>query len=692
MPKPVRVISILSDDQRWDDWYHMPNTAAWLRAGGIEFMQHRADAASCAPGRESFFTGKYTHNHGVGLGNTTDDYYNYCVDGFNGIGPHESIVGGSEDTSGSLPNWLKLAFGSKITTGFVGKYQNGYGDYDNRASPVYTSASRYTRQPAGWDYWCAGIGGIATEGTTTGGAFYQKTVTSASWSGGVATIGYGSQPTPLALKPGDWMVLEGFTPSAWNGSYVVTAYTSTSANLTMTSNPGTATVLGTVSGWGLNGGGQNRYQFVLNENGTARFYDYSNGALGNSGTTPSAALPGFQSTVLGDKACRFISERQGNESWWLHVCPEQPHQAADGYEVEPPYEGSVSRDEFALWNNEPGETPPTMADQPITSWTLTILDVVLFGSPQWSIDLVLQCSHGLGSGQDMAIVGTGTIFDHYYDAGEWDRDSSTQITVTIAGSGHLPEQYEYLKADMTETIPGQRWDKTVTDTGQVIQQERIDTWEQRIEMLRSLDDMIGQIRDCLADRGWDDSTIVLYTSDNGWQLGEHATIESTQAWTGKGYIWDASVRCPLIIRYPQWRHPGMKHWLPTMHADLPLTILDFFGLDDAACTRYLGFNPHDDRDGRSLLRLFSGQDTYQSRAIYLAGLYDGTTNCDGAVDATGIKILQRSNGSVRRTYDTVNDPGEATDITSSSGAAASAQLASRMSALKTCVGETCRTA
>ena len=67
--------------------------------------------------------------------------------------------------------------------------------------------------------------------------------------------------------------------------------------------------------------------------------------------------------------------------------------------------------------------------------------------------------------------------------------------------------------------------------------------EGRLESLRSLDDAVERLITTLRDLGELDSTVVIFTSDNGYSLGEHR-------WHGKSVPYEAGLRVPMIIRAP----------------------------------------------------------------------------------------------------------------------------------------------
>ena len=59
--------------------------------------------------------------------------------------------------------------------------------------------------------------------------------------------------------------------------------------------------------------------------------------------------------------------------------------------------------------------------------------------------------------------------------------------------------------------------------------------------ISSIDDNVGRVLDYLEEAGLDEKTIVVYTSDQGFYLGEHG-------WFDKRFIYNESFKVPLMIR------------------------------------------------------------------------------------------------------------------------------------------------
>lgn len=90
----------------------------------------------------------------------------------------------------------------------------------------------------------------------------------------------------------------------------------------------------------------------------------------------------------------------------------------------------------------------------------------------------------------------------------------------------------------------------------------------QLRCLAGVDEGVGQILDALKTAGQLDRTVVMYTSDNGFLLGEHGQMDD------KRWAWEPSVRVPLLVRYPPLIRPGTVCDRLTVNVDLAPTILE----------------------------------------------------------------------------------------------------------------------
>ena len=94
----------------------------------------------------------------------------------------------------------------------------------------------------------------------------------------------------------------------------------------------------------------------------------------------------------------------------------------------------------------------------------------------------------------------------------------------------------------------------------------------RYRNLYGVDENLGRVLDCLDERGLAEDTLILYTSDHGYFTGEHG-------WYDKRFMYEPSIRIPLVARYPRLCPGGQVAEEMVMNVDFAPTILDFAGLE-----------------------------------------------------------------------------------------------------------------
>ena len=90
--------------------------------------------------------------------------------------------------------------------------------------------------------------------------------------------------------------------------------------------------------------------------------------------------------------------------------------------------------------------------------------------------------------------------------------------------------------------------------------------------IQSVDENVGRVLKYLEDNNLADNTIVIYTSDQGFYLGEHG-------WYDKRWVYEESLRTPLIVRWPGKVKPGSINGDIVSPLDFASTFLDIAGVD-----------------------------------------------------------------------------------------------------------------
>jgi arylsulfatase A-like enzyme len=107
--------------------------------------------------------------------------------------------------------------------------------------------------------------------------------------------------------------------------------------------------------------------------------------------------------------------------------------------------------------------------------------------------------------------------------------------------------------------------------------------------IASVDENVGRVLDYLDENGLSENTIVVYTSDQGFYLGEHG-------WFDKRFIYDESFKTPLLIRWPEKIVSGSVTDEMVQNLDFAQTFLEAAGIE-----------PPKDMQGESLMPLLEGR-------------------------------------------------------------------------------------
>jgi arylsulfatase A-like enzyme len=105
-----------------------------------------------------------------------------------------------------------------------------------------------------------------------------------------------------------------------------------------------------------------------------------------------------------------------------------------------------------------------------------------------------------------------------------------------------------------------------------------------LRCIASVDDNVGRLLEYLSSHGLTDNTIVIYTSDQGFFLGDHG-------WFDKRWMYEEALRMPLIVRYPGHIAPGSLCDRLVQNVDFAPTMLDFAGATPAPSMQGVSARP-----------------------------------------------------------------------------------------------------
>ena len=91
-----------------------------------------------------------------------------------------------------------------------------------------------------------------------------------------------------------------------------------------------------------------------------------------------------------------------------------------------------------------------------------------------------------------------------------------------------------------------------------------------LRCLKGVDESVETIRNTLDELGLDENTIVIYSSDQGFYIGDHG-------WYDKRWMYEESMKMPFIVSWPGVTKPGSKNIKLVQNLDYAQTFLDIAG-------------------------------------------------------------------------------------------------------------------
>ena len=178
-------------------------------------------------------------------------------------------------------------------------------------------------------------------------------------------------------------------------------------------------------------------------------------------------------------------------------------------------------------------------------------------------------------------------------------------------------------------------------------------YQKNMKLLRSLaavDESIGTVLKTLEELGELDNTVVIFSSDNGYFMGEHTFKD-------KRLAYENSMRVPMLIRYPKIFKNKSVVDEQCLNIDLAPTILDMAGIEKPTYMQ-----------GESMLGLLSGEINNKWRKSFLFEYYKDTEWPHAgpnqvAVRTNTFKLVDSFlENDIDELYDLVNDPGEMNNL------------------------------
>jgi arylsulfatase A-like enzyme len=639
------IIVVTDDGQRADDLSIMTQVKAQLGNSGVTFENAMASYSLCCPSRTTFLTGQYMHNHGI--------TWNFWPEGGFFKFKHSTNNGGWGNI---LPKWLQSA---GYRTGLVGKYLNQTGEPDPSTAKVRTATGANGSTTLTLT---SGTSGLAV-GDRVSGTRSTRTASGASGSS-TATVTDSS-----GIYAGDYVVGKGYSTN--NATVVSVNGTTVTLSKPLQASTDQLTTLRP----GVETGSR-----VTKISGSKVTSDTPlNNTLGGSGNittetyNPTEIPPGWNEWAGGvDPTTYAYYGYTLNVNGKLVTYGKCRHQykVLDelGTDVTPPLKVAYTKNPLEGCHEENAQSDTYSQN----------------GNSDKNYQTDVFASYA-----EKFISTNGKKAAPYF---LWVTPTAPHTTTTTGaneGSPAIPP-YRYRNLFATKALPlSPSYNEADVSDKPCIQSffcwfprlipqaEQLATnhYRGRQEAIMGVDDLVGRIVAAVKKTGEQNNTLIIFTSDNGWLLGEHRILAQKQ------FGFDESIKVPLVISGPGFS--GGKRAAPMVtNADLAPTIL-----------RAAGATAGRPQDGVALQDILAAPNNWLTRTVVIetgpnprAPYYDGIHNSH-----YHLEILHGGGLPLRyELYDIAKDPFEMNAVTDDPAyAGVLAQLVAQANRLHNCVGATC---
>jgi arylsulfatase A-like enzyme len=196
-----------------------------------------------------------------------------------------------------------------------------------------------------------------------------------------------------------------------------------------------------------------------------------------------------------------------------------------------------------------------------------------------------------------------------------------------------------------DTVTTKRDGKEVTLMGEALARWKYQRYMQDyLATVQSVDDSVGRVLAFLDKSGLAKNTMVIYSSDQGFFLGDHGLFD-------KRFMYEESIRMPFLVRWPASIKPGTKSDAMGLNIDFAPTFLEAAGVPASP-----------EMQGRSLLPVLRGRPPADWRTSMYYRYYhdpgDHNTRAHYGVRTRTHKLIYFWKKDQWELFDLVNDPYE----------------------------------
>lgn len=327
---------------------------------------------------------------------------------------------------------------------------------------------------------------------------------------------------------------------------------------------------------------------------------------------------GYCTDIITENALQWLKEKRDADKPFMLMCQHKaPHR---NWSPPPRY--------YSLYQGEDVPEPDTLFDD--YSGRSSLL-----GQNEMSI------KNHFFWGHDMKFHGDSLFPDSFLPRlgnGEYRRMTDAQKAAWDAA--YEPENQDFIK----------RMKAGELDDKQVVSWKYQRYIKDYLRCIQAVDDSVGSLLGYLDEAGLSDDTIVIYSSDQGFYLGEHG-------WYDKRWMFEESLLMPFLIRWPGVINPGVQSTALIQNIDYAPTFLDIACADIPS-----------EIQGRSMVEMLKNQGRpsatwrdavyyayYENAAVHNVPVHDG-------VRTDRYKLMYFPRGREWNLFDLKMDPQELTSV------------------------------
>lgn len=255
---------------------------------------------------------------------------------------------------------------------------------------------------------------------------------------------------------------------------------------------------------------------------------------------------------------------------------------------------------------------------------------------------------------DVEIPEPVNLFDDYEGRGRAAHEQDMSIEFTLNASDLKLTFPGYLNAEQKAAFQAAYGPKNKAFQAANLKGKELIRWKYQryikdyLRTIVALDENVGRVLDYLEDAGLAENTLVMYSSDQGFYLGDHG-------WFDKRFMYEESYRMPLMARWPGHIKPGSTSDALVSNLDFAETFLDVAGVAIPADMQGVSLRPLFDGktpdDWRDALYYHYYEFEADRRTAHMVRRHNGVRTKD-------YKLIDFYNIDEREMYDLEGDPLE----------------------------------